>query len=128
MVGFTSCSDDDEEEDTSTGIVGKWQSVKVEGWEEIDGERTEFNKAYTGMTFTFTADGKLTITDDGEKDTGTYKLVGDKLIVSSEGETGEMKVLTLSGDVLIIESEGSEIIEDGMRYTEHLKIQFKRVK
>ena len=39
-----------------------------------------------------------------------------------------MKVLALNGDKLIIELEGSEIIEDGMTYKEYMKIEFRRVK
>lgn len=128
MVGFTSCSDDDEEDNTSTDIVGTWQSVNIDSWEEVDGERSEFKGPYTKMTFIFTADGKLTIKDDGETDSGTYKLAGDKLTVKSEGGIGEMKVLALNGDKLIIELEGSEIIEDGMTYKEYMKIEFRRVK
>lgn len=132
MVGFTSCSDDDDEDgEVGSGIVGTWQSVKVDSWENNDGEYSEYKGPYDRCTIIFTADGKITQNDDGEKDSGTYKLIGDKITVTyeeeGEVETDEIKVLLLNGDKLILESENNEVY-DGKVYKDYLKMELKRVK
>ena len=49
-VGFTSCSDDDDEGiagDAKTLIIGTWQSTWTKGYEIYDGEKEEWDEAYT---------------------------------------------------------------------------------
>lgn len=124
LIGFTSCSDDDDE--NNGGIVGTWQSVHVDTWEEIDGVLSEdgaYSGPYTGATAVFTADGKYILKEDGETETATYKLTGNKLILEADGDTSEAKVLELSNNKLILEFVE---IDTGYKYYE--KAEFKRVK
>ena len=124
MIGFTSCSDDDDESDG--GIVGTWQSVNVDTWEEIDGERTEdgtFSGPYTQSTVVFTADGKISVTEEGEPtETAAYKFTGDKLIIKSDDGTAEVKVPALSDKELIL-----EYLESDEGYKYYIKVKFTRV-
>lgn len=125
MIGFTSCSDDDDESDG--GIVGTWQSVNVDTWEEINGERTEdgtYSGPYTLSTIVFTAEGKISVTEEGEPtETATYKFTGDKLMIKFDDETAEVKVLALSNDELIL-----EYLESDEVYKYYTKVKFRRVK
>lgn len=126
MIGFTSCSDDDDEGDG--GIVGTWQSVNVDTWEEIDGERSTYSGPYTQSTIVFTAEGKISVTEEEEEgevetETATYKFKGDKLVIEADGETAEVKVLALSNDELIL-----EYLESDEGYKYYTKVKFRRVK
>lgn len=65
-IGFTACSDDDDEGiagDAKTLIVGTWESTWSKGYEIYEGERDEWNEAYTEDVYTFKNDGS-----------GTYKM------------------------------------------------------
>ncbi len=123
VIGFTSCSDDDE---NNGEIVGTWQSVHIDAWEKINGEQTE-DGAYSGPydqgTVVFTAEGRISMTEEGgTTETATYTFTGDKLIIKSDGETTEVKVLKLSDDRLILEHHES----DG-EYESYIKVEFRRM-
>jgi len=123
MIGFTSCSDDDEEDGE---IIGTWQSVSVDMWEKINGEISEDGKyegPYTGATIVLTADGRILITDEGETESATYKFTGSKLIIKSDGETSEVKVSQLTESKLVL-----EYLESDEDYQYYMKAAFTRVK
>ncbi|MEY8686985.1 lipocalin family protein [Bacteroides sp. AN502(2024)] len=100
--------------------------VHIDAWEKINGEQTE-DGAYSGPydqgTIVFTAEGRISITEEGEPtETASYTFTGDKLIIKYDDETTEVKVLTLSDDKLILEySESSE------GYESYTKIEFRRM-
>ncbi len=124
VIGFTSCSDDDDE--SNGGIVGTWQSVHIDTWEKINGEQTEdgsYSGPYEQGTVVFTAEGRISMTEEGEStETATYTFTGDKLIIKSDGETTEVKVLKLSDDKLILEYHESD-----RGYESYIKVEFRKV-
>ncbi len=80
-------------------IIGKWK-------QEEDGET---------LYYTFDKDGKVTISgeEDGLAITGSYSIEGDKLTMKisifGESEEEEMKIKTLNGSKLVLESDGETV-------------------
>lgn len=111
--GLTACGSKEQ------GIVGKWSldadsmlAMSGEDLSSMSEEEKEFMKgmlAMMSMTMEFTADGKaiLSMTMMGETETEetTYSLEDGKLVM--EGEPAEYKV---EGDKLSITSEGQTLV------------------
>ena len=83
-------------------IVGKWEVAK--------GER-----APVGSVAEFTKDGKLKVNRKADGQTksmeGTYKVEGDKITTTVEGETETDTIKTLNDTTLIIEDAKGKTIE-----------------
>lgn len=89
-IGFTACSDDDEEGiagDAKTLIVGTWESTWSKGYEIYEGEKEEWDEAYTEDVYTFKNDGS-----------GTYKMYQEALPIrrTSPGAFPETNLKSLS--------------------------------
>lgn len=59
LVNFSSCSDDDNEGSTS-GLVGIWDAVSNEGWEKYKGEIEDEWTDYDKIRVKFESDGTYT--------------------------------------------------------------------
>ncbi len=114
------------EEIPSNALVGTWQSVYVDTWEKEGGVINEdgvYKGPYTLGTLVFTADGTVKETSDGESVTGKYKLIGDDLVIMSDGYESISKVLQLTDEKLIIEYH--EVEEE---YEYYMKTEYRKVK
>lgn len=88
---------------SSNSIVGKWE-IK----EEAEGMSVS-------MVFEFKANGDLAMTSEMNgselaSQKGTYKVDGDQITVTLEGEDPETSTFSISGDKLTISDGGSEIV------------------
>lgn len=114
-AGFVSCSDDDDDTDYATSIVGTWELIYSKGWENNDGDKEILDDAESGEFHVFESDGTgygyekeypeygyhytwsiknniLTIREDGEIFTLTIKhLSSSKMeLYENWGEDGEV--------------------------------------
>ena len=105
-VGFTSCSDDDDEKggQITASIVGTWQSTWESGYEIEDGEKDEWSEEYTEEILTFNADGTATnpSLSDGYSDNFTWKISGNQLILCSGEDVEVYNSKTLNSTTLVI--------------------------
>lgn len=121
-VGFTSCGDDDDDENDNSAIVGTWVGTFSEDYGGADIDEI--------ITMTFTKDGKMTATgvDNTEPEnnwafSGTYitqtheSAAGNVLLISMAGyyagddefydDDVEFRPCTINGNVLEIHFDGS---------------------
>ncbi len=129
MVGFTSCSDDDsaEEEAIASGIVGTWQTTYVTLWTTVDGvdDGESFDGPMSFIGLNFTEDGQVTIAGiDGFS--GTYRISGDKLVLTTEDGIIEMDITELSDDRLVLEYSYSETVY-GEHWEGYMKLECQRL-
>lgn len=88
---------------SSNSIVGKWE-IK----EEAEG-------ISASMVFEFKANGDLAMTSEMNgseimSQEGTYKVEGDQITVTLEGEDPETSTFSISGDKLTISDGSSDIV------------------
>ena len=86
-VGFTSCSDDDDE-----GIAD-------------DGEKEEWDEAYTNEVYTFKKDGTGTYKDeyDNSTDPFTWSISGNKLkLTYDDNDSDEVVIRTLNENTAVL--------------------------
>ncbi|WP_294620017.1 lipocalin family protein [uncultured Bacteroides sp.] len=107
-VGFTSCSDDDDEGiagDAKTLIIGTWQSTWNKGYEIYDGEKEEWDEAYTDEVYTFKKDGTGTYKDeyDNSTDPFTWSVSGNKLkLTYDDNDSDEVVIKTLNENTAVL--------------------------
>jgi uncharacterized protein (TIGR03066 family) len=97
---------DDKKADNAKLVIGKWEVTKCDG----DGPPV-------GSTIEMTKDGKIKITaKDGDKEEiheGTYKVDGDKIMVTLKVDNEEMKhtvmIKKLSDTELVVDHDGKVI-------------------
>ena len=95
LTGCSSAKNDDK-------IVGSWKMVKLSGKEP--------NKNAPIMTMEYTKDGKHTFKWVGEPQVGTYKIEGDKLIVTmNNGQLKTSTIKLLTSDTLVVLEEAAGI-------------------
>ena len=118
-IGFTACSDDDDEGiagDAKTLIVGTWESTWSKGYEIYEGERDEWNEAYTEDVYTFKNDGSGTYKDVSESSTYTedftWSISGNKLKITFNGSGDEATIKTLNGNTLVLVSQDKDENEE----------------
>lgn len=110
-VGFTSCSDDDEEEKqgdrTLELLVGTWEYTHE--WSNING-----GTDVVVYTYKFNADKSYTYTEMSDtsfgdyEENGTYQYYSDtkKLVLTDNGESYSVVLLEISKDKLKIDNDG----------------------
>lgn len=118
-------------------IVGRWQPVEEEGYDEYMGEREEYSYTYSNdpedyeIIMEFTSDGKVyeyDAVDNEIDDEGTYEIKDGKLFITSYDYEGEKEIessniVSLTSSRLVIENR--EKYEYGEYY---LKMTLKKVK
>lgn len=106
-AGLTSCSDDDENFDSSM-LVGRWEIVRSEGFYYMpDGERESYDDPVYGEYVEFFEDG--TVVSGSES--GSWSLSGNRLSLTVYGERETYTVATLNATELVLEMSGRD--EDG---------------
>lgn len=135
-AGFASCSDDDEDVSTSE-LVGLWEPIHTEGYDIWDGEKDEWDEDINAATNNSDYNMRIEFTSDGtykqyyyyngwklDFDNGTYRTNGNKIHVYDPEEDEEitLTVVSLSGDRMVLEEK--EVWEDEEYYE---KLTFKRV-
>lgn len=134
-AGFTSCGDDDDDEVSASEIVGKWNIVGFEAWEEGDGDRWETNSVsdadVTALEFNDNGTFKIYYRYDGAE-TGKYVVRGNQLNMElddadEDDERATMTISQLTSTTLVLENSYSEV-DEGTRYTGGEKYTFTRTK
>lgn len=117
-VGFTSCSDDDDEKggQITGSIVGTWQTTwsKGYGYDKIYNESDKWDEAYTEDIFVFNSNGTGCLYDEEDyyedeedyHEDFTWTLSGRTLTIvygdEDEDDIEKYYVNTLSGSTLVI--------------------------
>lgn len=120
-VGLSSCSkDDDEKVGSSNHLVGKWELTQVKGWMlDEDGNKEQVDEVRGDLFYVFNSNGTgLTYeVSEGDPDIKfTWKLSGNSLTMSMEGEATVFQVEKLDESALIM-----SLSEDNESYTATLK-------
>ena len=103
-LGFTACSSDDDSEDgyNSSSLVGTWELVSGEGWglqSPDDGVcLVQFKKDGTYILLNVYPDEEETTIDRG-----TWKVVGNGLVITMEDE--DIENFTLTYEILELKSD-----------------------
>ena len=124
-LGLASCTK------TEKKIIGSWQCTSAEIINPEDGESLEME----GSVFTFNANNTISVTSDGETQTGTYSVKDEDLIITlTMTEEGMTATLSMDVDVLEITKtnmtiEGKmDIIYQGMNLdSTQFKASFKKL-
>lgn len=129
---FVSCSDDDEEvNDDSSLLVGRWALDSIYGWDVKNGEHQEdwFELGDNDEFLTFKADGTgveeisfLEYTQDF-----TWSLSGDILISSLDDDNTTNTILTLDETTLEIQSVSTYTSANGSLWEEYQVASYVRV-
>lgn len=116
VVGFTSCSDDDEG-GGSGQLVGRWMGVYYESYEIREGNKEELNHSLVdeGLYVTFHSDG----TAESNGVYADWHVSGNTLILDGD----RFNILTLNSTTLVLEYR--ELYEGGDEFYE--KYTFERV-
>lgn len=121
-TGFTSCSDDDENVESSS-LVGLWEVTWTEGYSydtESPEDNDEWSEALSGVKMKFNSDG--TGYEGSESDTFTWKLEGNQLTIVSSYYTEVSTVLKLTDSELKLEYQ-----EKDDSYSHYEILTFKKV-
>lgn len=79
-------------------VIGNWQAIS---WVNTAGQPVEQTQT---VQFNFTADGKYSYTNEGVKETGTYKIENDMLFTTAEKQNEMMvKIAKATTDSLVFE-------------------------
>lgn len=114
FIGFSSCSDDDE--DTDKGILGTWKYTKVEAdaaatsdLEDII-ELLESEDLFPIITFYEGNTYKVTYPEYEETEVGTYSLENNILTLYWNGDLDDWDAykITVAGNTLKIEDDNTE--------------------
>lgn len=109
--GFVSCSDDDEGNAGSTSMLcGKWEVVRIQGYEEYDGERVEVDESVYGIYCEFFEDGTGSFLGEHCE----WSLSGNRLTIFMYGVADTATITSLTDTELVIEASGKD--EDGEYY------------
>jgi len=104
-VGFISCSDDDDDADYSTSIVGSWQLSHSKGWDIYNGNKDTWDDAEDDTFWVFNSDG--TGYNYYSYETGKFyfdwSIKNDVLTVYEEGgDTDKYTIKQLTSDKLVV--------------------------
>ena len=117
IVGFAGCKKDDDNY-SSSDLVGKWYLANDTGFWYWDGEREDYNDSYTKenswLYWTFSSDGafKAENLDEDLVWHGTWNLNGNKLVVKPSGQPSEtVNIKSLSSTSVVVYQKGTD--EDG---------------
>lgn len=116
-TGFSACDDDDEE--VSRSVEGRWQGTRMEFTLEAFGVpvRSEDDDTFNAK-LDFKENGSVTIEDEGQSATGTWIQNGNKLTLSVNytieniSLSGDYTIEELSETKLTLYAERDETYED----------------
>ena len=116
---------------TEKKIIGSWQCTSAEIINPEEGEQLEME----GAVFTFNANKTISITSDGETQTGTYTVNGEDLVITvtmtQEGMTAtvnmDVDVLEITKTNLTIEGKMAIIYEGMTLDNTQFKASFKKL-
>ena len=113
---------DDGPKSTADAIVGKWEGVKTEGWEKIDGElASEWNEPCPGWGWVFNKDGSGYLYEIGvENEDINWSIYQDQIIITFAVEEYGSTSLT-------IESVSENILELSYSYNNTSTVSTKDV-
>ena len=103
-VGFVSCSDDDDEKNYSTLIVGTWQLTHTKGWEMYQGEKDTWDKDDNSEFFVIKADGSGYTYDLGyenEREPFTWYINGNTVTIEDD-EISKITINELTSNKLVV--------------------------
>ena len=123
-LGFVSCGDDDDDVSKSE-LVGKWECIKNVGYERYESHpdwNDEWDNNGEGVTIKLNEDGTYSFMGES----GTWKLDGKKLMLTTEGETQTATILEMSSSKIVLEASESGTDEDG-KYEFYSKMTFKKI-
>jgi len=131
LLAFSSCKKDKVEENPSRTIVGKWYLKKVIETTYMDGvKKEEAPSTNFGSEdyLEFKADGSGNISEDGDKDAFSYKILSDnQLQLIYEGETeadATINITKLTAADLVLFIDQSETYQNvKYRYTSELTLK-----
>lgn len=130
-AGFTSCGDDDDDEVNASEIVGKWNIVGYEAWEEEDGDRWQTNSVNDAeiTSLQLNENGTCKVYFDYYAETGKYVVRGNQLVMEldDEAESASITITQLTSTTLVLENSYDEY-EEGTRYVGYEKYTFSRTK
>lgn len=117
VTGFSACDDDDEE--VSRTVEGRWQGTRMELTLEAFGipVRNEDDDSFNAI-LEFKANGSVTIEDEGQSATGTWIQNGNTLTLSVNytieniSISGDYTIKELTDTNLTIYAERDETYED----------------
>lgn len=117
VTGFSAC--DDDEEEVSRTVEGRWQGTRMEFTLEAFGipVRNEDDDSFNAI-LEFKANGSVTIEDEGQSATGTWVQNGNTLTLSVNytieniSLSGDYTIKELTDTKLAIYAERDETYED----------------
>ena len=126
-AGFASCSDDDENVNSSA-IVGKWEVIYDEGYEVgYDSENPEYKDEWgyevNNFFIVFNNDGTGYSEEYGDKLAFSWALNGNKLTASYGSDHDDATVLKLTDSELLLEFHEKE-----GHYEYYEKMSLRKVK
>lgn len=127
-LSFTACSDDDDEV-SSSQLVGTWEATWEKGYEKWEDEIDEWDEApEEPFRITFYEDGTWLSEYyyNGkwhDEENGTYSVKGNKIYVSDRWDDYEVTIVSITSSQLILEEKGKDADEEW-----YYKITYKRVK
>lgn len=134
-AGFTSCGDDDDDDVNVSDIVGKWNIIGYEAWEEEGDYKWETNSVNDSeiSSLEFYDGGIFEMRYRYGGDNGKYVIRGNQLTMEldypddDEYDRVTVTISQLTSTTLVIENSYSEV-EDGERYTGYEKYTFTKTK
>jgi len=104
-VGFVSCSDDDDDADYSTSIVGSWQLSHSKGWEIYNGDRETWDDAEDDEFWVFNSDGTgygYEVGYEKDKYYFDWSIKGDVMTFQGEMDMDKCIIKQLTSDKLVV--------------------------
>lgn len=120
---LVACGSDDDDDYTNSDIVGTWvlQSSIAKEVKTNSNEATQAIKDDIAIpndsevSYTFAADGKVTINEDDDIVSGTYSLSGNKLTMTIYGEKATVTI-SLSANTFSSDVDETEYYQDEIKY------------
>lgn len=124
VMAITGCKKDKDENPNAKAILGKWFAKSYSTATYTNGVKTDssLETEFTDNDYVeFRSDGTAT---DGE-DTFTYSVNGNTITTTSQGETLESEITTLSGSTLGLTIDVTETYE-GQRFRYVIETTYRR--
>ena len=134
-LGFTACSDDDDDSISGDGLIGTWEAIWEQGYEKREGYEDDIWDEAPEDPFrvTFNQDDtyQSEYYDNGKwynEQNGSYSVKGNKLyVIDDEGDRYEITIVSLTSTQLILEEYEKYTDEDGVG-EDYRKVTYKRIK
>ena len=133
IVSLSSCS---KMEQAEKKIVGKWQSTSItyksyEAGKLVAEESETCVEWYYAFNFKSDNTGQMIEYEEGDSETDpmTWVIMGDKLMITLEGENNDtFDIISISNDSMTLEMSYEGTRSDGIRYKEIETYYFKKIK